>query len=185
MFVLGLWGLMLTHWWASKPLVLMVLAGIIVTEWAPQNDCYHFLCLQGSFQWPLGGSPRWAVDSDPDFFQIDFFSVLTQSVRFLHAIINSRVSFLYPSHCPVHMFPVLQIEVFWGPVFQHKTQAVESFVAPGTLTPWGKNLRNCDYALICGSPIQRCGFSLYHISAPHTPHTPHTHLVMVSITLVA
>lgn len=101
MFVLGLWGLMLTHWWASKPLVLMVLAGIsvIVTEWAPQNDCYHFLCLQGSFQWPLGGSPRWAVDSDPDVFQVDFFSVLTQNVRFFMQSLTAE--FLFPISLPL------------------------------------------------------------------------------------
>lgn len=93
----GFPGLMLTRRWASKPLVLMVLASIsvIVTEWVPRNECQQSLYLQGSFQWPL-----WEAFQDEQLILTQtsfklFFQYFDPKCEILHVIIDNRVSVSY------------------------------------------------------------------------------------------
>ena len=117
-------------------------------------------------------------------FQL-FFQYFDPKCEILHAIINSRVSVSYIR--PTVLFPcLLSFKLkFRGPESKC-SEGLSSSIRPRLWSP----LWVSEHSLLGGkSPqlwlysnlwvtIQRCGFLLYHISAPRTPHT---HLVVVSL----
>ena len=107
-----------------------------------------------------------------------FFSILTQSVRFCTQSLIAE--FLFPISLPLscsHVSCPSNRRVLRA-CLPAQDPGCEVFCGSWNPHSLGEGLCNCDYTPICGSPIQRCQFSLDHISAPHTPHT---HLVLVSI----
>ena len=117
-------------------------------EWAPVTSCLS------------RGSLRSAGGSDPSFFQITA-SALHSGVSEHH--LRGSLCFSQPSHSPKtkpHWLSKPNDLSFarllcWGA--WHGDQSV-----------LGKNLCNCNYTHVCGSPTQGCEFWIYCVSVPPT-----------------
>lgn len=163
-------GLMLTHRWASKPLVLMVLSvSVSLSQNGDSLECQQSLYLRVVSSDLSGRLSKMSSWFWPRLLSNYFFSILTQRVRFCTQSLIAEFLFPISSHCPVHMSPC--------PSNQRVPRGLSSSIDPGcevfcgSWNPYslGESLCNCDYTPICGSPIQRCQFSLDHISVPPYP----------------
>ena len=93
----------------------------VLIERAPQNGCHPCLCTQGELQLlpaSLGHSLRSAGGSDPGFFQITDSTMGLEVCNIWHSFFESRVCSVEPSDPPYARSTVLQIQTFWGLIFQ-------------------------------------------------------------------